>query len=84
MMKYVVIGCAIHYNQIIRYLTFDSRDEAFNFLIKDAQDTYEEEYNNSDNEKKELSDLTINYDESACFSSHDGKYKWVWSIVKTE
>ena len=83
-MKYVVIGCAIHYNQIIRYLTFDSRDEAFNFLIKDAQDTYKKECNNCDNEGKEQIDLIINYDESACISSRDGKYKWVWSIVKTE
>lgn len=50
--KYVVICYSVHNKEIASYDAFENKDDAYAFLEKDAQNTYEEEMNNSDKEGK--------------------------------
>ena len=49
-MKYVVICYSVHNKEIASHDAFDNEDDAYEFLEKDAQNTYEEEYNKTDRE----------------------------------
>ena len=48
MKKYVVICYSVHNKEIASHDAFENEDDAYAFLEKDAQNTYEEEMNNSD------------------------------------
>lgn len=50
MKKYVVICYAVHEKEIASHDAFDNEDDAYAFLEKDAQNTYEEEMNNAKEE----------------------------------
>ena len=50
MKKYVVICYAVHEKEIASHDAFDNEDDAYAFLEKDAQNTYEEEANNAKEE----------------------------------
>lgn len=52
------------------------------FLKKNAQNTYEEEMNNSDKNGKEQIDFTISDDGTAYLSSCDGEYEWTWEVIE--
>ena len=49
MKKYVVICYAVHKKEIASHDAFDNEDDAYAFLEKDAQNTYNEEINNANN-----------------------------------
>ena len=40
--KYVVICYSVHIKEIVNYDAFDNENDAYTFLEKDAQNTYEE------------------------------------------
>lgn len=52
------------------------------FLKKNAQNTYEEEMNNSDGNGKKQIDFTISDDGTAYLSSCDGEYEWTWEVIE--
>ena len=80
-MKYVVICYSVHNKEIASYDAFDNEDDAYAFLDKDAQNTYEEEYENSDDEGKEQIDFTSSDDGTAYLSSRNGEYEWTWEVI---
>lgn len=82
MKKYVVICYSVHNKEIANYDAFDNEDNAYAFLEKDAQNTYEEEINNASEEDMDSIDFTINDDGSAYLSSCDGEYEWTWEVVE--
>ena len=41
-MKYIVVCYSVHNKEIASYDAFDNEEDAYNFLEKDAQNTYEE------------------------------------------
>ena len=47
MKKYVVICYAVHKKEIASHDAFDNEDDAYTFLEKDAQNTYDDEINNA-------------------------------------
>ena len=73
-MKYVVVCYSVHNKEIASYDAFDNEE--------DAQNTYEEEMNNSDDEEKEKIDFTISDDGTAYLSSYDGEYEWTWEVIQ--
>lgn len=81
-MKYVVICYSVHNKEIASHDAFDNEDDAYEFLEKDAQNTYEEEYNNSNDEEKEKIDFTMNDDGTAYLSSCGGEYEWTWEVIE--
>lgn len=81
-MKYVVICYAVHSREIASHDTFDNESDAYAFLEKDAQNTYEEEYDNSDDETRESIHLEIYNDGTAYLSSCYGEYEWTWEVIK--
>lgn len=81
-MKYVVICYAVHNKEIASYDSFDNEDAAYDFLQKDAQNTFEEEFENSRKEEQENIDFTISDDGSAYLSSCDGEYEWTWEVIE--
>lgn len=80
MKKYIVICYAVHNKEIASHDTFDDEEEAYAFLEKDAQNTYEE-MNNSAEEGKGQIDFTISDDGTAYLSSCDGEYEWTWEVI---
>lgn len=62
MKKYAVICYSVHNKEIASHDTFDNEDDAYAFLEKDAQNTYEEEMNNASEENKDSIDFTISDD----------------------
>ena len=70
--KYVVICYSVHGKEIASYDSFDNEDNAYVFLEKDAQNTYEEEVNNA--RDKESIDFTID-DESVYLSSYNKEHE---------
>ena len=81
-MKYVVVCYSVHNKGIASCDAFDNEDDAYNFLEKDAQNTYEEEYNNASEEDRESIDFTISDDGNAYLSSYDGEYEWTWEVIE--
>lgn len=84
MKKYVVICYAVHEKEIASHDAFDNEDDAYAFLEKDAQNTYEEEMNNASEEDKDSIDFTISDDGSAYLSSYDGEYEWTWEVIEAD
>lgn len=82
MKKYVVICYSVHNKEIASHDTFDNEDDAYAFLEKDAQNTYEEEMNNASEEDKDSIDFTISDDGTADLSSYDGEYEWTWEVIE--
>jgi len=79
-MKCIIVCYSIHDKKIASYDHFDKEEDAKDFLKKDAQNTYEEEMNNSADEEKDKINFTLN-DDSAYLSSCDGEYEWTWEII---
>lgn len=82
MKKYVVICYSVHNKEIASHDTFDNEDDAYAFLEKDAQNTYEKEMNNASEEDKDSIDFTISDDGTAYLSSYDGEYEWTWEVIE--
>lgn len=74
MKKYVVICYSVHNKEIASHDAFENEDDAYTFLEKDAQNTYEE--------GKEQIDFTISDDGTAYLSSCDGEYEWTWEVIE--
>lgn len=79
---YIVICYAIHNKEIASHDTFDKEDDAYEFLKKDAQNTYDEEYNNSSDGQKAQIDFTISDDGTAYLSSCNSEYEWTWEVIE--
>ena len=79
---YVVICYSVHEQEIASYDAFENERDAVIFLKEDAQDTYEEEMNNSDDESKTQIYFTMRDDRTAYLSSCDGECEWTWEIIK--
>ena len=77
-MKYVVICYAVHEKNIASYNAFDDENEAYDFLEKDAQNTYEEEKLNASEDY--AIDFTID-NGTAYLSSYDGECEWTWEVI---
>ena len=83
MKKYIVIRYAIHEQKIASHEAFDNENEAYEFLKKDVQNTYEDEKNITSKEDKDSINFTININGTAHLSSYDGAYEWTWEIIET-
>lgn len=81
-MKYVVVCYSVHNREIASYSAFNNEGDAYEFLEKDAQNTYEEEYNNFSDEEKEQIEFTLSNDGTAYISSCDGEYEWTWEVIE--
>ena len=57
-------------------------NDAYAFLEKDAQNTYEEEINNASENDKYTIHLTISNYGTAYLSSYDGEYKRTWEVIE--
>ena len=82
MKKYVVICYSVPETEIASHDSFDNEDDAYAFLEKDAQNTYEEEMNNASKKDRDKNDFTINDDGTADLSSYDGEYEWTWEVIE--
>ena len=82
MKKYVVICYSVHNKDIASHDVFENKDDAYAFLKKNAQNTYEEEMNNSDENGKKQIDFTISDDGTAYLSSCNGEYEWTWEVIE--
>lgn len=81
--KYIVVCYSVHEKEIASHDSFDNEDDAYAFLEKDAQNTYEEEMNNASEEDKDTIDFTMSDDGTAYLSSCDGEYEWTWEVIET-
>lgn len=81
-MKYIVICYSVHNKEIASYDAFDNKDDAYTFLEKDAQNTFEEEYNNASEKDRESIDFTISDDGTAYLSSYNREYEWTWELIE--
>lgn len=81
-MKYVVICYSVHNKGISSHDVFYNIDDAYAFLEKDFENTYEEEINNSTEKEKEQITFTCDNDGTAYLSSHAGEYEWTWEIIE--
>ena len=84
MKKYVVICYSIHEKEIVSHDSFDNEGDAYLFLEKDSQNTYEEEINNASEEDKDSINFTISDDGTAYLSSYDGEYEWTWEVIEVQ
>ena len=75
MNKYTVTCFAIHDKEIKSIDIFDTEEEAYNFMVKDAKDVYEEEINNNDKDA-----IFEDYEDSVEVSSCNNEYVWIWDI----
>lgn len=82
MKKYVVICYSVHEKEVASYDSFDNEEDAYAFLEKDAQNTYEEEMNSASKKDRDSIDFTINDDSSAYLSSYNGEYEWTWEVIE--
>ncbi len=80
MKKYVVICYSVHNKEIASYDAFDNEDDAYAFLEKDAQNTYEEEVENSRNSADDII-LDIN-DGRAELSDIPADCCWTWEVIE--
>ena len=76
---YLVICYAIHNKRIASVDTKDSYENALDFLIKDAENTYNEEIANSGNDPSEI-ELNI-VDDTACLIDHPAECTWTWENI---
>lgn len=77
--KYVVICYSVHNREIASYDIFDNEDTAYEFLEQDAQNTYEEEVNNSGNTEDSMG-FTMDKGKAFVYSC-DGDCIWTWEVV---
>ena len=84
MQKYLVICYAVHERKIASCDPFDTYGQAKTFLVKDAKNTYSEEYDNSSEEDRKFIELTICDAGIARLSSCKEEYIWTWEIVEIE
>ena len=82
MKKYVVICYSVHNKEIASHDVFENKDDAYAFLKKNAQNTYEEEMNNSDENVKKHIDFTISDDGTEYLSSCYDEYEWTWEVIE--
>lgn len=76
---YLVICYAIHEKHIASVDKKDSYEDALDFLVKDATNTYNEEIANSGNDPSEI-ELDI-VDDTACVTDRPAECTWTWEIV---
>ena len=76
-MKYVVVCYAVHKRAIASWDVFDDEDDAYAFLKQDAESTYEDEREGSNNECTEF-DCS---DGKAYLLSYDGEFEWTWEVI---
>lgn len=76
---YLVICYAIHYRDIVSVNTFDSWEQAMNFMLSDVSDTYKETKEDAAN--LENIECTIR-DNRAQLSADDGDYILTWQVVE--
>lgn len=76
---YLVICYAIHDQKIASVDPKSSYDEALDFLIKDAESTYNEEIANSGNDPSEIK-LDIDED-TATLNDYPAECTWTWEII---
>lgn len=81
MKKYVVICYSVHNKKIASHDIFENKEDAYAFLKKDAQDTYEEEMIYC-GDKEEWVNLEIHEDGTAYLSSCHGEYEWTWEVIE--
>lgn len=80
MKKYVVICYSIHNKEIESHDTFDNEDDAYAFLEKDAQNTYEEEVENSGNS---ADDIILDIEDGrAKLSDIPADCCWTWEVIE--
>lgn len=83
--KYVVICYAIHDKIIASIDTFEKETDAWEYLQKDATNTYEEERNNANEKDKSTVELDIDdYSQTAILRSYNDEYQWTWEIIEVE
>lgn len=80
--KYVVICYAIHDKAIASHDSFDSEEDAFAFVKKDACNTYEEERSSASESQKDKIELSVYDDGTAVLSSCGGEYEWTWETIR--
>lgn len=76
---YLVICYAIHEKQIASVEKMDSYEDALDFLLKDAENTYNEEIANSGNDVSQI-ELDIE-DDTACVTDRPAECTWTWEII---
>ena len=76
---YLVICYSIHDQKIASVDKKNSYAEALDFLIKDAENTYNEEVANSGNNSSEI-ELDIDED-TATLNDYPAKCTWTWEII---
>lgn len=80
MKKYVVICYSVHNKEIASHDTFDNEDDAYAFLEKDAQNTYEEEVENSGNT---ADDIILDIEDGcAKLSDIPADCCWTWEVIE--
>lgn len=77
--KYVVICYAVHNQEISSCDIFTSENEAYDFLDKDAENTYNEEVENSGNSADGI-ELDIDGD-TAKLTDYDAGCTWTWHVL---
>ena len=77
--KYVVICYAVHNEEISSCDIFTSENEAYDFLDKDAENTYKEEVENSGNNTDNI-ELDIDGD-TAKLINHEADCIWTWHML---
>ena len=77
--KYVVICYAVHNQEISSYDIFTSENEAYDFLDKDAENTYKEEVESSGNNTDNI-ELDIDGD-TAKLINHEADCIWTWHML---
>ena len=77
--KYIVICYAVHNQEISSCDIFTSENEAYDFLDKDAENTYNEEVENSGNNADSIK-LDIDGD-TAKLINYDADCIWTWHML---
>lgn len=79
---YLIICYAIHNREVASVDKRDSYEEALDFLMKDAKNTYEEEVANSGNNPDEI-ELEI-IDDTATVTDIPAECTWTWEIKEIQ
>lgn len=77
--KYIVICYAVHNQEIFSCDIFTSENEAYDFLDKDAENTYKEEVESSGNNDDSI-ELDIDGD-TAKLINYDADCIWTWHVL---
>lgn len=80
--RYVVVCYAIHEKEIASHKSFENKEDAYAFVKKDAQNTFDEELDNSTEEGKNHINFENNGNGTAYLSSCDGEFKWTWEVIE--